>query len=273
MISYAQNFEDVMLERVFKQQTMGFYIDIGVWDATLDSVTKHFYDKGWSGINVEPLSDNFQRIATARPRDINLNLAASNHPGPLVFHHVRDTGLSTSRAEYAGRHAEIGLDVAEITVQTKTLKDICSEHAANTVIDFLKIDVEGAEADVINSGDWDAFRPRIVLVEATLPMSPIESFSDWEPVLLEHGYIFAYFDGLNRFYYREEEPKLQEIFYTPPNIFDDFLLYRTVAAEQNVNRLEKEFRHAMHELNEFNKFRKTILGKIMLRLIRITRQS
>ena len=273
MISYAQNFEDVMLERVFKQQATGFYIDIGVWDATADSVTKHFYDKGWSGINVEPLPNNFQRIVAARPRAINLNLAASSHFGPLVFHNVRDTGLSTLRAEQAGRHAEMGLDVSEMTVPTKTLKDICAEHAASTVIDFLKIDVEGADADVIHSGDWETFRPRIVVVEATLPNSPIESFSDWEPVLLEHGYIFAYFDGLNRFYYREEEPQLRDFFRVPPNVFDDFVLYRTYSAEQNADRLERQLRSAMQQVNEFDKLRKTILGRILLRLLRTTRLS
>lgn len=273
MISYAQNFEDVMLDRAFKQQTTGFYIDIGVWDATSDSVTKHFYDKGWSGINVEPLPNNYQRIVAARPRDINLNLAASSHPGPLVFHHVRDTGLSTSRTDYADRHAGMGFDVSEITVPTKTLKEICAEHTANTVIDFLKIDVEGAEADVIHSGNWDAFRPRIVVVEATLPNSPIESFSDWEPMLLEHGYEFAYFDGLNRFYYREEEPQLKDFFRVPPNVFDDFVLYRTYAAEKNADRLERQLRSAMQQVNEFDKLRKTILGRILLRLLRTTSPS
>lgn len=273
MISYAQNFEDVMLERVFKQQATGFYIDIGVWDATSDSVTKHFYDKGWSGINVEPLADNFQRIAAARPRDINLNRAASSHPGPLVFHHVRDTGLSSSRTDYADRHAGMGFDVSEITVPTKTLKDICAEHAAANDVDFLKIDIEGAEADVINSGDWDNHRPCIAVAEATLPSSPIESFSDWEPVLLEHGYEFSYFDGHNRFYYREEEPQLRDFFRVPPNVFDDFMLYRAYAAEQDVNGLERQLRSAMQQVNEFEKLRKTILGKILLRLLRTTRPS
>lgn len=273
MISYAQNFEDVMLNRAFKQQANGFYIDIGVWDATLDSVTKHFYDKGWSGINVEPLSDNYQRIAAARPRDINLNVAASSHPGPLVFHHVRDTGLSTSRADYADRHADVGLDVSEMTVPTQTLKDICVEHADAKVIDFMKIDVEGAEADVIHSGDWDAYRPRIVLVESTIPMSPVESFSDWEPVLLEHGYVYAYFDGLNRFYYREEEPQLKDVFHAPPNFFDDFVLHRTFVAEKNVGRLEWQLGSAMKQVNEYDKLRKSILGKVMFRLLRTTQSS
>lgn len=271
MISYAQNFEDVLLERVFKGQGAGFWIDIGVWDDTLDSVTKHFYDKGWSGVNVEPLPDNYQQIAAARPRDINLNVAVSNHRGPLVFHHVKGTGLSTSRREYARTHAEKGFEVSELTVPTKTLKEICSDHASSITIDFLKVDVEGAEADVIKSGDWDTYRPRIVLVEATLPNSPVESFSEWEPVLLEHGYKFAYFDGLNRFYYREEEPRLLDFFRVPPNVFDEFVLYRMVALETESSKMEAQLtsrlKSAMQKADELDRVRRTLFGRIVLRFL------
>ena len=56
MISYAQNFEDVILQRVFHTCDQGRYIDIGGYDPTIDSVTKHFYDRGWSGVNVEPVA-------------------------------------------------------------------------------------------------------------------------------------------------------------------------------------------------------------------------
>lgn len=76
---------------------------------------------------------------------MNLNVAVSSCPGPLAFHHVHDTGLSTSRDDYARMHLEKGFKVSELVVMTKTLKEICDEHAAGMVIDFLKIDVEGAE--------------------------------------------------------------------------------------------------------------------------------
>ncbi len=267
MISYAQNFEDVMLARAFKEQITGFYIDIGVWDATIDSVTKHFYDKGWSGVNIEPLPDNYQQIAAARPRDINLNVAVSNHHGSLLFHHVEGTGLSTSCREYAHTHAEKGFQVSELTVPTKTLKEICANHAASVTIDFLKVDVEGAEADVIKSGDWNTYRPRIVLVEATAPNSPLESFTEWEPVLLEHGYKFVYFDGLNRFYYREEEPHLLDYFRVPPNVFDEFVLYRTMALETKASQLEARLKSAMKKADKLDRVRRTLFGRIVLHFL------
>ncbi len=85
MISYAQRGEDVVLDRVFGQQPAGFYADVGANDPIVDSVTQHFYVKGWSGINIEPLPDPFRRLAEARPKDINLNLAVSDRKGAQLF--------------------------------------------------------------------------------------------------------------------------------------------------------------------------------------------
>jgi len=76
MVSYAQNFEDVMLARVFKgREKPGFYIDVGAMDPTDGSTTRHFYDLGWHGINIEPDSRFYERLVANRTRDINLNVA------------------------------------------------------------------------------------------------------------------------------------------------------------------------------------------------------
>ena len=55
-VSYAQNFEDVMLWRALKHISNGFYIDVGAWSPDIDSVTRIFYEHGWRGVNVEPNS-------------------------------------------------------------------------------------------------------------------------------------------------------------------------------------------------------------------------
>src|SRR5471030_683971 len=94
-ISHAQNFEDVMLLRALGHLQDGFYIDIGAADPDEYSVTRAFYDRGWRGINVEPLPSYFQRLAAARPRDLNLNIALAQAPGELPFFQIEDTGLST----------------------------------------------------------------------------------------------------------------------------------------------------------------------------------
>ncbi|MHC5827470.1 MAG: FkbM family methyltransferase, partial [Nostoc sp.] len=87
-ISYAQNLEDVLLNRVFKHKINGFYIDVGALHPTVDSVTKAFYDRGWSGINIEPIKENCNIFQKERPKDINLNIALSNSEGNLDFFEV-----------------------------------------------------------------------------------------------------------------------------------------------------------------------------------------
>ena len=87
------------------------------------------------------------------------------------------------------------------------------------------------EESVLRGNDWTLYRPWIVLVEATLPMSQVESYASWEPILLNAGYQFVYADGLNRFYLANERAGLQEAFKYPPNVFDGFLLSAQQEAE------------------------------------------
>lgn len=267
MISYAQNFEDVILARVFKGRTEGFYIDVGVWHPTLDSVTKYFYDMGWSGINIEALPENFEIIRQARPRDININAAASAQSGPLRFHEVKETGLSTSRGDYATMHETAGFAVQGIEVPTVSLKSVCDQYVQGKTIDFLKIDVEGAEADVVDSADWRTYRPILVVIEATVPNSPELAFADWEPKILAAGYLFCYFDGLNRWYLRNEDAALKSAFYAPPNPFDHYILATTSELEKRALEAERRLGAALKKADRFDQIGRTILGKILIRLL------
>src|SRR6267142_4363248 len=85
VISYAQNFEDVMLNRVFCGRNKGFYVDVGAADPITLSVTKWFYDLGWSGINIEPHPEFYQRLVAMRPKDVNLNCGAGARRGEAAF--------------------------------------------------------------------------------------------------------------------------------------------------------------------------------------------
>src|SRR5690348_14484148 len=96
-ISYAQNFEDVMLHRALARVSQGFYIDVGAGEPNVESVTRAFYEGGWRGINVEPLVSVFDRIQLARARDINLNVAVTDSVGEATFFAIDGgSGLSTS---------------------------------------------------------------------------------------------------------------------------------------------------------------------------------
>jgi FkbM family methyltransferase len=238
-ISYAQNFEDVMLFRALKGIEKGFYIDIGAQDPVFDSVTKAFYERGWRGINIEPVQQWFQKLVADRPEDINLRLAAWSTAENLRFFEVQDTGMSTADADIARRHAEQGLPVREYEIPARPLDAICAEFGVKKV-HFLKIDAEGAEAHVLGGISLVDIRPWIILVEATEPNSQITTHGEWEHLLTERGYDFAYFDGLNRFYVAEEQAILKNAFSLPPNYFDYYTRYSEWWAQQRASRLEAE---------------------------------
>jgi FkbM family methyltransferase len=222
-VSYAQNFEDVLLWRALQGVACGFYIDVGAAHPDIDSVTRAFYDRGWRGINVEPTAEFSLRLAAARPNDINLQIVLGEHPGEAELFAVDGTGLSTIEPGSIDAIRRAGLTVRSAEITVDTLADLCRRYAP-PVIHFLKIDVEGAERAVIAGADFASFRPWIVLVEATAPMSSVPTHDEWEFMLLDAGYRFVWFDGLNRFYLSaEKHDDLAHAFQTPVNVFDDFL--------------------------------------------------
>ena len=223
MLSYAQNFEDVMIARLFDCDYRGFYIDIGAAHPEYLSVTRHFYDQGWSGINVEPSMYFYPLLRQDRPRDINLQCAIGNYPGVATFYEIpMFAENSTLEADVAKRLVTTGLISEPHKVEVLRLADLCDIHAKGRTIDFMKIDVEGGERGVLESGDWKRYRPRLLIVEATVANTREENWQDWEPILIDFDYHKVWFDGLNNFYLRVEDLELRPAFRLPPNIYDRF---------------------------------------------------
>jgi len=221
-VSFAQNYEDVILWRALKHIEGGFFVDCGAYDPTCHSVTKAFYDRGWRGINIEPIPSLVQKFVNQRPLDINLNIALSDNSDGVMFYEIVDTGLSTFNKEIADRHIQAGFTAKNMKVQTTSLSNILEQFSRAT-IHFLKIDVEGAEKLVLAGLDLQKFRPWVIVVEATKPLSGEPNHQEWEPDLLLRGYDFVYFDGLNRFYVSHDHRELCPSLTLPPNIFDNFV--------------------------------------------------
>jgi FkbM family methyltransferase len=248
MISFAQNFEDVILNRVFQNKKNGFYIDIGAMDPTAESVTKWFYDQGWSGINIEPNPWFYEKLLAERPRDINLNVALGEKEEEKQFYVFERIGNSTFDPPSRDRYVEKGYEATQQTVRVNTLDAVCQKYATRP-IDFLKVDCEGWEEQVLRSADWERFRPVVLVIEATEPGTPIPAWNAWEPWLIENAhYEMVYFDGLNRFYLRRESIDLRSHFQVPPNVFDEFTLFATVSAQQSNLALQQERESFTHQL-------------------------
>lgn len=220
--SFAQNFEDVLLNRVFKDVTNGFYVDVGACHPNFDSVTRLFYERGWTGLNLDP-SDYYQQLLSKhRPRDINLKLAASSSSGELEFFEVTGTGYSALSSDAIERAERTGAAVKKSKVPVDTLSRILDKYAATKTIDFLKIDVEGHERDVLVGLDLMRHRPKLILVEAVHPDTQAPQWHLWENLLLEKGYVFVVFDGLNRFYIDQVHTEWLSVLQVAPNVFDGF---------------------------------------------------
>lgn len=199
---YAQNKEDLILKGLLNNKSIGFYVDVGANDPTLDSVSKIFYDSGWQGINIEPIRTVYKRLKEQRPRDININLGVGARKSHLKFREYKGgDGLSTFNLK---NKLDPAYKTREYRVEVDTLSNIIEKNAAGKLIDFLKIDVEGFEKEVIDGLDLIKHRPRIICIES----NNIYSGRDWRGNILANDYIEAFFDGVNRYYVRREDENL-----------------------------------------------------------------
>ena len=219
-LSYAQNLEDYHLDLVFVDQPEGTYVDVGGGHPVADNVSFWFYLKGWRGLVVEPQEALAESHKGVRPRDHVVSCLAGRADGEAAFHVVdRLHGFSSTVREHAAGASQFGAGYTTVAKPVRTLASLCAE-AGLAQIDFLKIDVEGAESDVIAGMDFARWRPRVVVVEAVAPGSMAEAWSAWEPALIAAGYRFGFFDRLNRFYVADEAAELAQRFPAEPAPWD-----------------------------------------------------
>jgi FkbM family methyltransferase len=232
LISYAQNREDVVLWRALRHVSAGRYVEVGANHPTHDSVSRAFYDHGWSGITVEPVPHFADLQRAERPRDTQVEAAVSSFPGETVtLHYIPDSGLSTTVDVVSENHHEAGIEHVDVEVPSLRLDALLLEHGMEGKdIHFVLIDVEGAEGDVLDSIDLTHWRPWILVIEATAPNSTDQTHDAWEPDLLAQGYEFCLFDGLSRFYVSAEKAdELRHDLSYPASVFDDYETAREVA--------------------------------------------
>src|SRR5579859_806124 len=238
--SYAQNFEDVLLRRALNDVENGFYIDVGAQDPIFDSVSRAFYELGWRGIHVEPMAQYAERLRQDRPDETVLNAAVSNRSGVMPFYAIPDTGMSTGRPEIARNAETAGYAVVESMVAAITLDQIFKLVDGRQAIHWLKIDVEGFEAPVLQGWRTSRQRPWIVVVEAISPTDHSDVSKAWEYLLIDKGYEFVYFDSLNRYYLSQEHHRLKEHFQFGPCLWDNIQIPEVSRAAQLVVESHKE---------------------------------
>lgn len=217
-----------MLARVFGGLASGHYVDVGANDPERFSISYVFYLHGWSGVTIDPIPAFVEAHRALRPRDVQVQAAITDQDTDAVtVYDIPDTGLSTTVAEIARGHEQAGFEANPIEVPARRLDDVLQDAGlAGQDIQFMTVDVEGAEGNVLASLDLSRFRPWVIVVEATRPLTAEPAYEGWESLLTSRDYVFTLFDGLSRFYVAQEhyatlEPALSypactlDVFTTP----------------------------------------------------------
>lgn len=196
-VSYAQHGEDIIIAELLRDvgDRPGFYVDVGAYHPQQFSNTYAFYCRGWRGLNIDAMPGSMVAFRQMRSRDINVEAAVSTRRGKINYYIFEQGALNgfsptpTVRDSQGREHRAI----STVEVQAVPLAELLSEHVpSGQDIDFMSVDVEGADYDVLFSNDWKRFRPRVILAEQIgfrlsdpVKVSPVAS------LLHDHGYVLS----------------------------------------------------------------------------------
>jgi FkbM family methyltransferase len=164
---YSQNGEDLIVDAILGCKPTGIYVDIGANDPIDLSNTYRFYQRGWTGICIEPNPEKINNLHMERPRDTILNVGVSNYPATATLYVLDHDTVSTFDKKTAdATNLERGTKTTHtVEIPLRRLDVILNENLKGTQIDFMSIDVEGYEMYVLMSNDWEKYRPKVIIIE------------------------------------------------------------------------------------------------------------
>lgn len=191
---YSQEGEEIFLKELFGDKKDGFYVDVGALHPFRFSNTAWAYEKGWRGINIEPNIDGFRMFERLRPRDININCGISDREGVvLTYYCYEEPALNGFDADM---YANIKV-LEKRNVKVRKLSDIFSENKVRR-IDFLDIDVEGMEMNVLRSIDFSV-DIECILLEQFVNADSLTQTQEYQ-FLREKGYTAVAKYGITTIY-------------------------------------------------------------------------
>ena len=192
-VTFSQNGEDLIIDMLIPDKK-GTYVDVGAHHPIRFSNTFQLYLKGWSGINIDPSPDCMKEFKKYRPGDVNLNVGVSDHPGRIGYYCFSESAYNTTSAKRAKHLLKNKMTELKGKKQVRVvrLKSIFDRYLKNRKIDVLNIDVETMELDVLQSNDWEAYRPRLIVMESILSCyNGVETIKEDPAIryLLGRGYV------------------------------------------------------------------------------------
>ncbi len=207
-ISYSQSGEDLIIDFFFtaRQIDKPSYIDIGAYHPYKISNTALFYEKGARGISIEPNPDGFEKFVKYRPEDTNLNIGIGNEESTLSYYSMDSPTLNTFSEEEAKRYEEQGSARIEkvIEVQVKTLTSILEKYNNGMFPDFLSLDVEGWDYQILDSLKQFQTTPKLICVETYSYTEGYIYKEKFDNLMKELGYTIYGTTTINTIYVKNE---------------------------------------------------------------------
>lgn len=179
-ISHSQFGEDMIVRSLTSDIKNGFYVEIGAHHPVYISNTHHFHSKGWRGINIDAVPGSMNIFEVLRPKDINIEICIvpPDYPKEITFFMFEASAFNTCDSESASQTLAKGVKlIEEVKVPTTTLTKILDDYLPeDTQIDFMSIDIEGLDEQILMSNDWNRYQPSVLLFEKHLV--DIQDFND-----------------------------------------------------------------------------------------------
>lgn len=170
-LSYSRAGEDLVINEIFKSKGTGTYIDIGCHDPIKNSNSYLFYNKGWRGLNIDANEEKINLLNIVKPLDVNINLAVSSEKGEIEYLEIEgDDSMNTTKTEFYNNFIkDQNYNIKKKSfIRCDSLKNILETHLEFSEIDFMTIDVEGSELEILNSNNWNKFKPKVLLIETEI---------------------------------------------------------------------------------------------------------
>ncbi len=205
---YSQEGEDAILKRIYEKKKTGFYVDVGAYHPKKYSNTYVFYKMGWRGINIDAMPGSMKAFNKHRSRDINLEIPVASVKTNLTYYAFNEPALNSFNKELSeSRDGKDGFKIIfKKEIETYTLSEILSKYLPADIkqIDFMSVDVESLDLDVLKSNNWDLYKPGFILIEDLMFDINKPGQSEISSFLGKHGYNF-FAKTVNTYFFKNKE--------------------------------------------------------------------
>jgi FkbM family methyltransferase len=201
-LCYSQSGEDMILDTIFYNTQKGVYVDIGANNPYIQSNTHYFYKKGWRGFNIDALPGSMNKFKKVRGKDINIEAAISNESSDLTYYTFSSSFYNTFEGKDIARLKTFSKLTGQIKIRTIKLSELFDSLKIKN-IDFMSLDVEGLDLEVLKSNDWQKYRPKVLVVESVAySYSPreLDHITNIKTFLESVGYKYFCNSPINAFY-------------------------------------------------------------------------